>query len=194
VSVEASQGSDSVKIGDALSRYYRENGLPPDGGASLTTFTIHMGPFNFRAPNPPARQRAVFFHDVNHVVTGYNNVFSDGEMAIAGYEIGTGCGPYWIAWVINIGVFAVALFVCPRKLFRAFVRGRRAKSIYGCPGDRAALSAMTIRALRESMGVDANLGGISMVEGSSFVAWSLVALAWAALPIVAVVGIWKALS
>ncbi len=94
---------DSTTVTEALARHYAEHGLPPDGGESERWFRIRIGPLVLPLPNPPARRRAVFYHDVNHVLTGYNTVFSDGEMVIAGYELGSGCGPFGIAWLINLG-------------------------------------------------------------------------------------------
>jgi hypothetical protein len=51
-------------------------------------------------------------------------------MVIAGYELGSGCGPFWIAWSINLVAFALGLVVTPRPMFEAFLRGRRASSLY----------------------------------------------------------------
>jgi hypothetical protein len=139
---------DDAYLGDALARHYAAHGLPADGGESESWFRVRIGPLTIRLPNPPARKRAVFFHDTNHVLTGYNTLFSDGEMVIAGYELGSGCGRYWIAWLINLGMFALGLVACPRPMFDAFVRGRRSASIYRRSEDRATLSAMTVRDLK----------------------------------------------
>ncbi len=116
--------SDDQPLATPLARDYDRLGLPPDGGAGQSTFTVRIGPVTFGLPNPPARRSAVFYHHINHVIAGYDNVFSRGEMIIAGFELGSGCGTYCIAWVINAGFFAMGLFCCPSDLFRGFVRGR----------------------------------------------------------------------
>ena len=136
-----------MSLGDALARHYVDHGLPADGGEREPWFRVRIGRLTIRLPNPPARQRAVFFHDVNHILTGYNTTFSDGEMVIAGFELGAGCGPFWIAWLINLGMFAFGLVACPRAMFDAFVRGQRASSIYQRAEDRATLSGMTVGAV-----------------------------------------------
>src|SRR4051812_11273654 len=120
--------SDRATLAEALVANNTANGLPPDRGETDAWFRVCMGPLSFRLPNPPARQRALFFHDTNHVLTGYDTVFTKGEMQIAGFEVGAGCGTYWIAWYINLHLVAPGLFVRPREIFRAFVRGRRSSS------------------------------------------------------------------
>ncbi|HSA56612.1 MAG TPA: hypothetical protein VLE53_12965 [Gemmatimonadaceae bacterium] len=175
-----------MTVGDALTRHYAAHGLPADGGESAPWFRVRIGPVGVRLPNPPARQRAVFFHDVNHVLTGYDTTFSRGEMVIAGFEVGNGCGAYWIAWYINLGMFALGLIVCPREMFRAFVRGRRAASIYRRREDRTALAAMPVDRLREALGLDAEPGAPTPGDRARFLAWSVAAVVVLLVPLLAV--------
>lgn len=166
---------DSAVVGDALVRHYATHGLPTDGGASDPWFRVRIGPFTLRLPNPPARRRAVFFHDVNHIVTGYNTTFSDGEMTIAAFEVGSGCGPFWIAWFINLTMFALGLLVRPRAVFQAFVRGRQTASIYHRQEDRSAIAAMSVAELRTLLRLDAMPPAARFVDRLSFGAWAVVA-------------------
>ncbi|MGH7710715.1 MAG: hypothetical protein ACREOG_05495 [Gemmatimonadaceae bacterium] len=166
---------DSLSIGDALARHYVDHNLPNDGGEHEPWFRVRVGRWTIRLPNPPARQRAVFFHDVNHIITGYNTTFSDGEMLIAGYELASGCGPFWMAWLINLGMFALGLVVCPRPMFQAFVRGRRASSIYTRTEDRATLSAMTVAALKRMSRVDVVSPPATVQDRVRFAGWAILA-------------------
>ena len=144
----------SMNIGEALTQLYKDHDLPLDGGEHESVFHVKIGPVSIPLPNPPARQRAVFIHDVNHLLTGYNAVFSDGEMKIAAYEVGTGCGRVWIAWLINLWLMAFAAFVHPTAVFRAYVRGRQADSLYRMSRERAALRAMTVAEVRRMIRLD----------------------------------------
>src|SRR5262245_48177473 len=135
---------DSVTVREALAAHYSAHGLPVDGGAADRWFHVRLGRISIRLPNPPARRRAVFFHDVNHVVTGYNTVFSDGEMAIAAFEIGAGCGRFAVAWFFNLPMFALGLVATPHAVFRAFVRGRHSSSIYHDPLPSSVLAPQTV--------------------------------------------------
>ena len=118
----------------------------------------------------------MFFHDANHVLTGYNTILTDGEMAIAGFEIGSGCGPYVIAWLINLGAFAGGLVAGPRRMFRAFVRGRRTSSIYRRPESRDAIGNLTVTQLRSSLGLDRFDAVPTLDDRLRFAGWAVVAL------------------
>jgi len=190
-----SERDASITIGEALTRHYTTHGLPPDGGESAPWFRVHIGRLVIPLPNPPARQRAVFFHDVNHVLTGYNTVFSDGEMAIAAFEVGAGCGRYVIAWYINLCLMALGVIIKPRLVFAAFVRGRNCSSTYERSEDRAVLCAKTVVELRRLVGVDATVDPQPERWRASFLAWTFLAwltmLATAALPVAVLWSAWS---
>jgi hypothetical protein len=169
--------SDSKTVGEAMLARNLASGLPPDGGESANTFRIYIGPLSVRLPNPPARRRAVFFHDANHVLTDYDNVFSRGEMEIAAFEIASGCGPYLFVWLINLNMFALGLLVRPGRLFRAFLRGRRSTgSVYCQTESRSAISAMTIRELRSRLGIDGSSAPSLFGDRLLFATWGCTAV------------------
>jgi len=174
-----------LTISDALSRHYIAHGLPADGGESQPWFRVHIGPITLRLPNPPARRRAVFFHDVNHILTGYNTTFGDGEVAIAAFEVGSGCGPFWIVWFINLSMFAIGLVMRPRAVFYAFVRGRQAVSLYGRREDRNTLAAMPVAEARALLRLDRPPHAPTLADSLRFAAWSLVAMVVLLAPILA---------
>lgn len=180
-----------MKVGDALVRYYETHGLPPDGGEQNAWFNVRIGSLTIPLPNPPARRRAVFLHDVNHLVTGYNTVFSDGEVVIAGFEVGAGCGHVWIAWFINLYMMAFGLVLQPRGVFRAFVRGRRSGSIYRHREPRADIREKTVAEMQKLLMLDATAPRASVADRFQFVLWSAIAVALAVgLPLAVVTAIW----
>jgi hypothetical protein len=146
---------DATTLDAALKQLYADHDLPPDGGESARWFHVKIGPLSIPLPNPPARQRAVFIHDVNHVLTGYNAVFSDGEMKIAAFEVGAGCGRVWVAWFLNLSLMALGAIVSPHPVFTAFVRGRRTVSLYIGTEERDALRRMSVAQLRTRIELDA---------------------------------------
>lgn len=162
-------------VGDALATYYVAHELPPDGGATDPVFHVRIGPFTVPLPNPPGRRRAVVFHDVNHLVTGYDTTFSDGEVVIAGFEVGAGCGPYWIVWSINLGMMALGILFRPRDVFAAFVRGRRSASIYRHGADPATLARMSVADVRTLLELDRQPALAGGADRVAFAAWGLVA-------------------
>jgi hypothetical protein len=177
---------DNVLVGDALRQFYATHGLPPDGGESLSSFSVRVGPLVLRVPNPPARKRALFYHDINHVLTGYNTKGLEGEVIIAGFEIGAGCGRYWIAWIINLGAFVGALFTRPRQLFAAFLRGRRSSSIYRLPAERETLRGLTVGAARRMLNIDTVTPVATTRDLAAFAGWALLASLLAMTPLVVI--------
>ena len=63
------------------------------------------------------------------MLTGYQTDWR-GECEIAAYEYGTGMGKYWVAWVINLVALLMGVFLCPKRTWAAFKRGRHSQSIY----------------------------------------------------------------
>jgi hypothetical protein len=182
-----STNPDSMTVGEALRAQNISTGLPADGGETDRWFRIRIGPFTIPLPNPPARRRAVFFHDTNHLLTGYDTVFSRGEMEIAGWEVASGCGRYWFAWLINLDMFAAGLVVCPRAMFRAFVRGRRTvTSMYRRQENRSALEGMTVADLRALIGVDQTSITTHAADRIAFTLWAIVAATMTFAPAIAV--------
>ena len=171
-------------MSEALAHHYAAHGLPSDGGASNPWFVVRIGWLKVRLPNPPSRRRAVIWHDINHVVTGYNTTFSDGEMSIAAFEVGAGCGRVAIAWFLNLSLFALGLIVRPRDVFTAFVRGRHSGSIYHIGRDAASLAAMSVDDVRALLRVDPGGGRPRLRDRIAFAVTSAIAwLLWLVVPI-----------
>lgn len=113
---------DEMPVRAALEHYFAQYHFK-DGGYNARWFHIKLGPLLIPLPNVPARVEAVKIHDLHHIVTGYTAHWK-GEVEIAGWELGGGCGRYWVAWLLNMGSFILGLFLYPRALFRAFAAGR----------------------------------------------------------------------
>lgn len=120
----------SMTVREARDRYFAVNGFGPNGGYDDAWVDFKLGPIPLPFPNTKGRIEAVQFHDVHHILTGFDTNAS-GEFEISAWEIGAGCGDMITAWVINIGGLASGAVSSPRKTFRAFVRGRRERTTYG---------------------------------------------------------------
>lgn len=114
----------------ARTRYFEDNGFGADGGYGAAWVDFKLGPIPFPFPNTPQRVVAVKFHDLHHVLTGYDTDFP-GELEMSAWEIAAGCKRYAAAWVLNLGGLFAGLFVCPTRVFAAFVRGRHSDTLYG---------------------------------------------------------------
>src|SRR5688500_1933293 len=184
-----SAAPDSMRIADALDGYYRSQGLPAGGGDSDSWFQVHIGSFSIPLPNVPARRRAIFLHDVNRRVTGYDTTFSRGEMEIGAFEVGASCGRYLVAWYLNLSVLASGLLANPRGVFAGFVRGRRSASLYRQQLGTATLRDMTVAQVRTLLRLDTDHAPVHWRERLAFAGWSTVAIGVLLSPILPVVAV-----
>ena len=117
-------------------------------------FKIKIGAFYIPILNTKARIEAVKIHDIHHIITEYKADWQ-GEVEISAWEIAAGCGSYFVAWLLNASSFFLGLFLFPRLLFKAFMRGRRTKnSLYKNVAYDEILLNKSVGELRESIEPD----------------------------------------
>ncbi|AUX49085.1 hypothetical protein SOCE26_106300 [Sorangium cellulosum] len=143
---------EGLTMREARAIYFQVNGFGSDGGYADAWVDFKLGPLPIPFPNTRARVRAVRYHDLHHVLTGYDTSTS-GEFEIAAWEVGAGCKDFVAAWQLNLGGLVAGLLSAPRRTVRAFFRGRRGESLYGRPFE--ALLDRTVGELRREIGVDA---------------------------------------
>lgn len=119
---------DDPSVDEARNAYFRANGFTI-AEYSARWVRVKLGPIKLGFPNTASRKAAVELHDLHHVATGYSTSWT-GEAEIAAWELAAGCGRYVAAWVLNLGALAIGLVIAPRRVVRAFARGRRSRSLY----------------------------------------------------------------
>ena len=112
----------SWRVLDARDAYLAENEFTVAAYDAERT-DASLGPLRFSIPNTRRHRWAIRLHDLHHVITGYTTYWK-GEVEIGAWELGGGCGRYWVAWLLNAEVAFIGLFLYPRSLFRAFRAGR----------------------------------------------------------------------
>lgn len=158
---------------DARTEFFRRAGFPLDGGYDAKWVKLPVGPLTVGFPNVEARKRAVRFHDLHHVLTGYGTDWT-GEAEISAWEVASGLGDHYIGWVLDLGAMSLGLFIAPKKTFRAFVRGRHSRNLYGRKFDDALLST-NVDELRRELGLSAP-PETSTRDVASFAAWSALSI------------------
>jgi hypothetical protein len=118
-----------MSLRDAGAEYFRDNAFGADGGYGRRWVRLKLGPVPVWFPNTEGRRRAVRLHDLHHLATGYDTSVV-GEAEIGAWELATGCADYHAAWVLNAGAVAIGLLLGPRRLWRAFQRGRHSTNLY----------------------------------------------------------------
>jgi hypothetical protein len=71
----------------------------------------------------------VKLHDIHHVLTGYDTTWR-GKAEIGAWEIASGCGRHYAAWVLNLWAMAIGLVIAPGRALRAWRRGDSARNLY----------------------------------------------------------------
>lgn len=159
-------------VREARARYFVDNAFGPDGGYGSPWVMMKAGPIPIAIPNAPSRVRAVRFHDLHHIATGYPTTWI-GEAEISAWELATGCADHYAAWVLNLLVFPVGFFLSPRRLFRAFVRGRHSRNLYRTEfGD--ALLDLSVSELRRQLELDGSEPRATVSDLGWFLACTLV--------------------
>ena len=124
---------DTLTLGAARAAYYERNQFGADGGDSLDWVPIKVLGLTLKIPNTEGRRRAVRIHDLHHVVTGYETDLR-GEAEIAAWELASGCLRWPAATVLNFFALAMGVASAPRRMFRAWARGRHTRNLYGEDG------------------------------------------------------------
>lgn len=142
----------ALSLEQARAEYFRFNGFGEDGGYGAKWVDFKLGPIPFPFPNSPARVEAVRYHDLHHVLTGYQTDFL-GELEISGWELASGCADKTAAWALNLGGYAAGMLCAPRRTLRAFVRGRHSRNLYRHRFD-AALLSRTVGEVRRELALE----------------------------------------
>lgn len=189
----ANHYSEDLTLHEARALFFARSGLGAEGGYSDRWVRVEAKPFPFYFPNTRSRVRAAKLHDLHHIALEYETDWP-GEVEIAGWEIASGCGRHVWAWLLNLGAFAVGMVLFPKRLFRAFVRGRRAGNLYREGFPESQLSNKSVGWLRDKLGIGGADFPPRLSDRLAFAFWCLVAFAYhAALPIAGLIVLLKLL-
>ena len=173
-----------ASMAEARVEYFERNGFGADGGYSARWVEVELGPIPLRIPNTKGRVRAVRYHDLHHVLTGYATDMH-GESEISAWELGSNCRDFFAAWVLNGGAMGYGLLTCPRAVMAAFMRGLHSRNLYDRPFDQALL-ARTVGDLREELGLSRPPPPPSARDWLLFIVAALFGLALMAVPLMLV--------
>jgi hypothetical protein len=183
---------DDMSLHEARRLFFQRGNLGEDGGYSSRWVRVESKPFPFYFPNSRARVAAAKLHDLHHIAANYETDWP-GEIEIAAWEIASGCTHYHAAWILNTGGFAVGLFVAPKRLFRAFVRGRRARTnLYREGFDESRLKEITVGSLREQLDLNATPAKANAKDIGFFLCWAAACVTvWMVAPLLALALAWR---
>ena len=122
-------GSDKLTVGDAVARmpFCKDHFFAPESPSKWWYFKVlglKIYCFNF-----DWRKRALFTHDLHHVVTGYPCTMK-GEMQVATWEFAAGRFPNIFSNLFCLPLVASGTLLIPRKTFKAFQSGLQSRSLF----------------------------------------------------------------
>ena len=177
-----------MTINDALLIFRKDNGLPEDGGVSQRWAKMKLGPIIFPMPNNKGRKRALLYHDIHHVLTGYKGVMRE-EFLIGSWEVASGCKNYYSAWMYNLCALALGLPLYPRRVYQAFIRGRHSRNFYGSGISGVNLLGRTVQSAKYDLNLDEPYFSPTGKDNVAFIWWSFIAVIATLLPIVVLAAI-----
>jgi len=126
-----------------------------DGGQSSSTVRLEVtkGVYFFM-PNFDARRRAVLWHDIHHILTGYSAGSFLGECEISAWEVASGCRSYWAAFLIDTSGVLLGCYINPIKVLKAYARGRRTLNLYHDMYSQAEVLDTPVEELRRRLKLD----------------------------------------
>jgi hypothetical protein len=174
---------DSLTLAEARSQFFARSGLGNDGGYNARWVRVETKPFPVFFPNTACRVEAAKLHDLHHIALEYRTDWA-GEVEIAGWEIASGCGRHGWAWLLNLGSFTIGLFLFPKRLYAAFMRGRRARNLYRTGFAEADLATHSVGWLRDWLRAEQNARE-TLADKTAFATWSMIGIMYHAACLVA---------
>ena len=165
--------SPELTLRDARTQYFAVNNFGW-GGYDDKWVKVEYGLLRFYFPNTKGRVKVVKYHDLHHILTEYGTSLS-GETEIGAWEVATGCTRSLAAWLLNLSGFAAGLFINPRGVYKAFVRGRQSSNLYHLSFNDELLS-QRVGQLRQQLSLDKPSEPPTFIDNIVFVVWAIVSV------------------
>jgi hypothetical protein len=144
-----------MSMREARELYFRRNDFS-DAAYSAPTFTLKLLGIPVTFPSTANRKRALPWHDLHHILTGYGTDWI-GEAEIAAWELRA--GGWFVArfglvvyWLDGSGVL-LGLLMSPRRVWRAFRAARGQRTLFDETEPYDTLLAMSVDVLRRKVGI-----------------------------------------
>ncbi len=176
-----------MTIQEGLKEFYAINYFDDDGGTQNAWAWLKVGPISVPMPNPESRKKALYLHDINHLITGYSTKWV-GETSISGWELATGgWGTNLFVWMIIMGGFMIGVVIYPVSTFKAFIRGRHCRAVASLNMKKSELLSLKINDLKTRTGLnDTSEHPATFIDILDYIRWILTALVTYLLPMVLV--------
>ena len=167
----------SLTLAEARSLFFARSGLGDGGGYNARWVRIETKLFPVYFPNTKGRVEAAKLHDLHHIANEYATDWA-GEAEIAAWEIASGCGRHFWAWFLNLGAFTVGMVLFPKRLYRAFIRGRHSLNLYRGGFPEAELPTKTLEWLRGRLRLNNEPVRPTTSDRLAFALWYIIGLVY----------------
>jgi len=137
-----------MTIKEALNVFYNENDIPNDGGVDDTFFIFKVFGLKLKLPNPEFRRKALYIHDIQHVVHGCDTSWK-GESFIAGWEISTKMWKHIPIGLLGIWAMGYGIWLHPREVLEGYKKGLLQTGIIDLDSSKKELLSMEISELEK---------------------------------------------
>ena len=134
-------------IREALGQFYKQHNIPDEGGVEMSSFTVPLGWFSLRLPNPQWRRDKLHIHDIEHILNAQDTSWR-GEVFIASWEIATGFWRYFPVCIFPLWAIGLGWWILPASVVRGFRRGLTDTGIAAQKLTKTQLYALTVDELR----------------------------------------------
>ena len=135
-------------LGQLLNDFYIENGIPIDGGSEDHVFKLTIfGIITLTLPNPEFRRRALYIHDLQHVLTQQNTSWQ-GEAYISGWEIATGMWKHFPLTFLSLWAMGYGLWLYPKAVLAGYKQGLSRIGIIELPYSKEEFMLMDLTTLQ----------------------------------------------
>lgn len=119
-----------MKVEQTLQKYYESHlFFGEDGGLNKSKVKVYLGKFDLYVPNFEFRKSLVPYHDLHHIISGYNNS-RIGEGEVSAWELGAGTIKKPIGLFYALAGFTTGILVNPARTYKAFCKGRTCEVLY----------------------------------------------------------------
>ena len=158
-----------MTLNKLLIEFYKENGIPENGGIDKDTFEIKIFGIKLKFPNPKFRKDVTHIHDLQHILNDCDTSWK-GEAFIAGWEISTGMWKYFPVCTFSFWAMGYSLWLHPKAVFSGFKKGLNDIGIIDLKISKPDLMKMGFNKLVEITAKD-KTSDMGFLQWSQFIFW-----------------------
>jgi hypothetical protein len=134
--------------GQAIQDFYDRHDFGEDGGVNEKYAWIKFGFISIPIPNAESRRNNVYFHDVNHIVTGQDTTWK-GESAVSAWEIASGGWKnLYFPWLLTLWAMGLGVLFYPSSVLKSFRQGLTMNNALICGLSKNEIYQLSVTDLR----------------------------------------------